>query len=222
MIIYPKINGIYKRYLEGDKKGKFIMGKYSLPEFELLKDIKWEWTEKIDGTNIRVCYYTDPLINRVEFKGKTDKADIPKHLLKKLQQLFTVDKLSKIFEIGEDKPDICLYGEGFGYKIQSGGKYMKDPKEVDFILFDIKIGHYWLKKEDLTKIANQLGIQIVPIVGEGTIDQAIEFVKKGFKSTFGDFLAEGIVAKPKVELRDRRGNRIITKIKYKDFKEEKK
>jgi hypothetical protein len=33
----------------------------------------------------------------------------------------------------------------------------------------------------------------------------------------GDFIAEGLVAKPAVELRNRRGERIVVKIKHKDF-----
>ena len=41
--------------------------------------------------------------------------------------------------------------------------------------------------------------------------------RKGFSSQWGDFIAEGIVARPKVEMKTRRGDRIITKIKYRDF-----
>ena len=40
---------------------------------------------------------------------------------------------------------------------------------------------------------------------------------QGFKSQWGDFMAEGIVARPAQELRTRDGHRIITKIKHKDF-----
>jgi len=45
----------------------------------------------------------------------------------------------------------------------------------------------------------------------------IAMVKEGFNSQWGNFIAEGIVARPSCELLDRRGNRIITKLKYKDF-----
>jgi hypothetical protein len=44
------------------------------------------------------------------------------------------------------------------------------------------------------------------------------FVQNGFTSQWGDFAAEGIVARPKIELKTRGGKRIITKIKHKDFK----
>jgi len=57
----------------------------------------------------------------------------------------------------------------------------------------------------------------VPIVGKGTLQDGIDLVKKGFNSVWGDFLAEGIVARPAVELRTRRGDRVITKIKACDF-----
>ena len=37
------------------------------------------------------------------------------------------------------------------------------------------------------------------------------------RSTWGDFEAEGIVARPKTELMARNGSRLITKIKCRDF-----
>jgi len=220
---YPKIQGLYKRDMDKESQnyGKFIIGQYSKPEFELLKDIQWVWTEKINGTNTRICIYTNPLIQEIEFKGKTDKADMPQHLLEKLQELFTKEKVFSIFELSEEKPDVYLYGEGYGYKIQSGCKYFGGRKEVDFILFDIRIGNWWLKREDVEKIAIQLGIKFVPVVGNGTINEAINFIKRGFTSMFGDFMAEGLVIRPKVELKSRSGERVITKIKYVDFLENK-
>lgn len=45
----------------------------------------------------------------------------------------------------------------------------------------------------------------------------VAFDRKGFNSIWGDFIAEGIVARPAVELKTRNGHRIITKIKHKDF-----
>jgi len=219
---YHKVHGLYKRYREGDQKGKFIIGQYSLPEFELLKDINWVWTEKVDGTNIRVQYITNPLCQDIIFKGKTDRAEMPKHLLEYLQKTFTLEKLENLFGTSEEKPDICLYGEGYGYKIQSGGKYFINPNNVGFILFDIKIGNMWLKREDIEEIADKLPIHVVPKVGKGTIDEAINYIKSKPKSHFGyqNFVMEGIVIKPEYELLDRRGYRILTKIKVKDFKEE--
>ena len=48
---YHKIQSIYKR---DEKTRKFIEGQWSLPEFEYLQNNRWLWTDKVDGTNIRV------------------------------------------------------------------------------------------------------------------------------------------------------------------------
>lgn len=45
----------------------------------------------------------------------------------------------------------------------------------------------------------------------------VDMVRRGFMSQWGEFIAEGIVARPKVELQTKAGSRIITKVKYKDF-----
>ena len=67
------------------------------------------------------------------------------------------------------------------------------------------------------KKAKTLKIDIVPIIGRGTLIEAADLVRNGFTSKWGDFTAEGLVMRPAVDLLNRRNNRIITKIKYKDF-----
>jgi len=204
---YPKIESLFKR----DEAYKFIEGEFRSPEIEYLKDNIWFFTEKIDGTNIRVLWDG---IKNVEFKGRTDNASLPGFLFKKLMELFPVDKFNTN---SQAFPPMCLYGEGYGAKIQKGGgNYI--PDGVDFILFDILIDNWWLERENIEGIAENLEIQCVPIVGEGTIQDGINLIKNKLTSTFGDFLAEGIVLKPKVTLFARNGGRIITKLKHKDFK----
>lgn len=203
---YHKINSIYKR----DEKTKEFTNEFSLPEFEYLKNNIWEFTEKIDGTNVRIIWENGEL----RFGGKTDNAQMPMKLLEKLQSIFTKEKMQNVFPEPEGK--IILYGEGFGAGIQSGGKYIRDG--VDFILFDVLIDKWWLNRDSVEDIAKKLNLKIVNVIGEGTLDKAVEITKEGFNSEFGDFIAEGIVLRPKIQLFSRKGDRIITKIKYKDFK----
>jgi len=207
---YPKIMSIFKR----DKiTHNFIDGDFSLPEFEYLKDNLWVWTEKIDGTNIQVDWDGET----VRFGGKTDNAQIPTSLYNKMQELFTIEKFKKLYS---DTP-LCLYGEGYGARIQGGGKYI--PDGVSFILFDVLIDKWWLKRESIEDIANKLNIDIVHVAGGGTLMDAVTVIKnRRLKSKWGDFLVEGLVLKPIVELKTRGGNRVITKIKHKDYKEENK
>lgn len=209
MNTYHKINTIFKR----DDNHKIIMGDYSCEEFRYLANNIWEWSEKIDGTNIRVMWNGRDVI----FGGKTNNASIPVFLLYKLQEFFDGTKKRKMFidKFGTEG-NVCLYGEGFGAKIQKGGgNYIKDG--VSFILFDVLINDYWIERKNVEDIAKYFGLSVVPIIGEGTFQEMIDKVKIGFNSQWGDFKAEGIVAKPIVELKDRRGDRIIAKLKYRDF-----
>lgn len=217
---YCKINTLFKR----DANNIIIPSQFTSDEFKYLKDCKWETTEKIDGTSMRV--ELTPTLNedstlldvQMEFKGRTERAQIPSHLLAKMQSLFDKDTLKEYFFKDKEPCNITIYGEGYGAKIQKGGNYIKDG--VNFILFDIKIGKYWLKREALEQIAKNLHIDIVPFMGYMTIPEAIEFTKKGFKSTIAenkDYDAEGLVLKTPCGLLDRNGDRIITKIKTCDF-----
>lgn len=201
---YHKINSIFKRDL---KTGKFT-SEYSTDEFEYLKDNEWVWTEKIDGTNIRIMW--DGVVTTIG--GKTDNASIPSPLIAKLGTYSFDDQFREHFK----DTTLCLYGEGFGPKIQNGGKYIH---EQDFILFDVKIGEWWLKREDVQDVADKLNLFCVPIVGKGTLKMAEEYVKTNPWSlcSIEDNKSEGIVARPTVELKSRNGQRIITKLKCKDF-----
>jgi ATP-dependent RNA circularization protein (DNA/RNA ligase family) len=210
MTEYHKIQTLFKR----DEKTKHIIeGSWTLPELEYLKDNQWVFTEKVDGTNIRVMWNGKDVM----FGGKTDNASIPVFLLYKLQELFegTVKKQKFIEKFGTEG-NVCLYGEGYGVKIQSGGNYFKDKN--DFALFDVRIGDWWLNREDVEDIGKFFELTVVPIIGEGTLTEAIDKVRQGFNSQWGNFIAEGIVARPKVELKTRKGERLITKIKHRDFK----
>lgn len=220
MAEYQKIQTLFKR----DERNIIIPDQFTYPEFEVLKDLKWECTEKIDGTNIRIELTSsgnpeDGII--MSFKGRTDKAIIPEHLLTKLNWLFDREHLMEVLNITDETQDcnITLYGEGYGAKIQKGGNYISN--DVNFILFDVKIGKWWLDRESIKDIANKLGISAVPLMGYMTIPEAIEYVKEGFKSTIAenkDYDAEGLVLKAPCGLLKRDGERLITKIKTVDFR----
>lgn len=220
MAEYQKIQTLFKR----DERNIIIPDQFTYPEFEVLKDLKWECTEKIDGTNIRIELANsenpeDGII--MSFKGRTDKAIIPEHLLTKLNWLFDKEHLMEALNITDETQNcnITLYGEGYGAKIQKGGNYISN--DVNFILFDVKVGKWWLDREAIKDIANKLGINAVPLMGCMTIPEAIEYVKKGFKSTIAenkDYDAEGLVLKAPCGLLKRDGERLITKIKTVDFR----
>jgi ATP-dependent RNA circularization protein (DNA/RNA ligase family) len=205
---YHKIQSIFKRDLNLKHK-PLIDGDYTLPEFEYLAQNQWMFTEKVDGTNIRIMIDNGTLT----FGGRTDSAQIPAQLLNRLNEKFLPLKEQLLAQFPDGG---ILYGEGYGNKIQKVGHYYRDDQ--DFVLFDVKVGNWWLQRADIETVATSLTLDIVPIIGTGTLIQAVEWAKAGIKSTWGDFEAEGIVARNPLELTTRAGKRLITKIKCCDFK----
>ena len=208
---YPKIPNIFKREEHGNNR--LIIGEFTSPELEYLFDVPWTATEKVDGTNIRVMWdgYS------VSYAGRTDRANIPGHLMARLDEIFGGPDKEEIFEQHFGNKPVILFGEGFGEKIQKGGG-LYGP--VDFILFDVFIDGVWLRREAVEGIAGYFGVRAVPNLGSVSLATWVEFIRCRPKSRLRDAEMEGIVCRPDVELLDRRGNRIIVKIKCRDFPKE--
>jgi hypothetical protein len=223
---YPKINSLWKRqgwYFDESKKKdasyqknrqSFIIGDYSEPEFGIFN--KWRVEEKIDGTNIRIMWQPIQLDSypQLRFGGRTEDAQIPCHLLDYLQSTFTEEKFINQFP---NANRVILFGEGCGPKIQKvGSSYSSSPK---FILFDVWIGGWWLKREDVAKLANDLGIESAPDLGIMTEQEIIEFVKSKplSKCSIIPQMIEGIIARPDPLCMFRNGSPIMWKLKCKEF-----
>lgn len=210
MIEYNKIETIYAR----DEHTKKVIPQFRNPDIEFLKDNIWQFTEKIDGTNIRVHWDG----HKVEFGGRTDRAQISTHLLTRLEELFGGAVNEELFEQKFGETEVIIFGEGYGPKIQNGGKY-KDT--VDFIMFDVMIAGNYQPRESVEDIANYFGCEFVPVLFEGDLQFGINYVMAHPISILAKekMYMEGLVARPKRELRDRAGRRIIVKIKWEDLKD---
>jgi len=243
---YQKINTIFMR----DAKNVIMPYEpFVEPEFNYLRGLQWRGEEKIDGTNMRIEVtkeevWDDPMepsvLEGVKFNvriaGKTDNAQIPKNLLKHMQEKYPDEKVLAALGLKEfipvkewesehnwldyeQIPNIyTIYGEGYGMGIQKGGNYIKNGNE--FIVFDVKVNDIYLLVNARNEIATKLGAPIVPFIGYFTLDEAIEYVRKGFKSTIAenvDYMAEGLVLRPAFGLKNRMGKRLIVKVKYEDF-----
>ena len=127
------------------------------------------------------------------------------------------------FAVDLEEVPVYIYGEFYGKGIQKcGGNYDKDNKR--FSVFDICQQGWWVPINILNDYCAKLGLDIAPYIGRMTIAEAEAMVMKGFKTKVAnvsnpDLIEEGIVARPIVPIKDPRGNRIIVKIKYCDYKE---
>ena len=101
MIPYHKIQTIYFRDMQNNRKD-LLEGQWSLPEFEYLANNPWQFSEKVDGTSIRLMFDGVDL----RFGGRTDNAQLPSKLVDRLRERFPNQEL---FLEHFDGP-VCLYG----------------------------------------------------------------------------------------------------------------
>ena len=225
---YPKIHSLWKRegwYFDEEAKKNpekqkdrqsFIIGDYALPEFGNINI--WDVEEKIDGTNIRIFFKN----GMVRIGGRTENAQIPTFLLDYLQEKFTDSLMQARFKSSDGSfPEVILFGEGFGPKIQSGGYYLGKP---GFCLYDVKVDKWWLEKQVVRhQTAEALGVYAPPAFGEMTIPQIVEFVKQKHFSRFAmndpkhEHIMEGVVCRPCPMMLQRNGDPIMFKLKCKEF-----
>ncbi len=203
---YLKINTVFKR----DERNVIIPWDWTTEEFAYLADVEWRWTEKVDGTNIRVHWNGE----NVTVGGRTDNAQVPTFLIAALGFLNDHALWREVFP---DANDVTVYGEGYGPKIQKGGQYRSD---VSLAVFDMRVGEWWLKPEDVGEVCEKLHLTMVPFHGFCTLRQAVESVRDGnVKSAWPNAKIEGLVGRPCVDLYTRRGDRIVAKVKVKDFED---
>lgn len=235
---YQKINTIFQR----DTRGVIMPDRFSEQDFEYLRGLKWYAEEKIDGTNMRIEVKAEKWLNEngitfsVRFAGKTDNAEIPKELKEYMEAHYPEDVVLAALGLKsfiprnefdahgwndiDDVPDMyTIYGEGYGRKIQKvGAQYIADG--VGFIIFDVKVNNLYLKVDARNEIAAKMATPVAPNMGYFTLDEAIDFVRKGFKSNIAEdknMIAEGLVLRTDTGLLNRMGKRLIVKVKHQDF-----
>lgn len=210
MVKFQKIETIFNRATDGSKK--LVEGSYQSEIVKYLAGNTWMCTEKIDGTNVGIVWdgYA------VHFQGRSETSSLPSKLVDYLMSTFLSDEVQELFEQKFGEMKVVLFGEGYGAGIQKGKAYRND---LAFILFDVYLPEkdLWLKRDAIEDIAQSFNIEAVPVIMTGTLLEAVEFVKTRPNSTIGNAKMEGLVCKPLEEVRDRMGNRVVVKVKCKDF-----
>ena len=208
---YHKIETLYERDEQTHRLKQPLVLKNRI--YGCLK--AWQFTEKIDGTNIR-CIWNDGIVT---FGGKTDNAQIPADLVNWLHAHVSADTFKAVFA---ESTHVVVYGEGYGAGIQKGGGDYAPAKQFivfDVLVFDATGRGWWLSDENVRDVAAKMGLDAVPDFGTMTLEDATELVRLGFPSKLngGKKLAEGLVGRPIEALFDKKGHRLIVKLKTKDF-----
>lgn len=219
---YHKINSAFKRdtSIPGNPVIQF---EWSQPEFDYLQYTPWHWTEKIDGTNIRLFWNGKV----VTVGGRTNNAQIPAKIIAAIRDMGLLD--TKIWEAKwplvdeahpeRSNPQVTLFGEGYGAGVQKGGgNYRSD---VSFILFDVRVGSIWLSRENVQNVAEGFGIEEVPSYAMMSPVLMWDHITHDrlTSSRFPDAPLEGVVGTPVVPLLTRSGSRVVMKMKQRDWDE---
>lgn len=231
MITYPKIESLYKR----DKTTfTVIPSELRCPEFGLIKD--WQYTEKIDGQNIRICIKD----GEISYRGRTDNAEFKGKgsvLIEFLKNHLPITKFINVFDFDflctGLQPEIVLFGEGYGPGIQKIGKQYR-KEEPSFRLFDVNIGGVWLDWPQVEEIAAKMDVKTAPILPGGlvgfprdefelkyiigTCDDQDGMSKVAYEESGNFVQAEGIIARPYHTLLNKYGQRVMWKLKFSDFR----
>jgi RNA ligase len=215
---YHKIINVFRR---DEQTHKLKRGEWTTDELAFTSSCQWEATEKVDGTNIRVIYPN--AAGNIAICGKTDRAQLKQDLVDAIGNAFPLDVLREKCANATFEEPIIFYGEGYGPGIQKIGSAYRPDK--GFILFDIRVGHWWLRRGDVTGLATALGVEQVPVVARGTLSELVSYVEANVLSSEvaarydrANVPMEGIVCRPYgCELLTRKGERLIVKIKGVDF-----
>lgn len=205
---YHKIETLFKF---NNETKKFTNVFYN-SNVDLLKNNQWIFTEKIDGTNLRI--YWDG--HKLQYGGRTNEAQFSKEQIKFIEERLVNENIEILFEQKFQDVEAYIFGELYGVKIQNGGLYT-NGEGLDFKVFDIEVGGTILTYDSMIVLATELSYDYVPIVLIGTIDDAINYVLTHSTSTFSNAKLEGLVGKPIGDFRDRLGKRIVVKIKKRDL-----
>lgn len=203
---------------------KIIEGVYSKPEFETID--KWTVQEKIDGTNIVIHFHTDFTYH---ITGRRVNSLVPKQIVKYIDGLLSANDISVESDEHDStydankKDETYFFAEATGPLIQKhGAGYSSEPV---IVVFDIKsqLNDRWMITDEIPIVlAREEKILTAPVIGEMSLEEAIEFVKSKPMSVFAkenndrsDVPMEGVVLKsPKLF---ENGNPIYAKLKVKDY-----
>jgi len=202
---YGKTYNIFGRSEDGRTIAR---GEYSRPEIRYLADSSWIFEEKVDGTNIRLIISDD---GTLEVRGRSDRATVPAGIEDAIRRALPGrDEL-----VAAKLTGICVYGEGYGPGIQTGGKYREDRA---FVGFDVRTAAgLWCRRDAVQGICAALHLDTAPVVGVGRLQFGVDLVTRGLQSTYGPFFAEGLVARPAALLLGQSGDVVKCKIKHRDL-----
>ncbi len=212
VMTYQKIPTLYLT----DKKTKLCTCEYSNNLFGYLSTLEWVFTEKIDGTNLRIVW--DGF--NISFLGRTNDAIFEDDVLIYLNETYNNNGFKKLLEEKVGTKLTILFGELFGQKIGCYGNYY-DSNELRVRFFDVSIDEKYLNYTNSRNFIESIGEEYVPEVFRGTLNNCKSEVLASHISSvsknFSNLIIEGLVGQPIFQLYNEKKERIIVKLRVEDL-----
>lgn len=183
---------------------------------KMLAKNDWVARRKLDGENIRIRWDGEQAL----WNGKTNNFECVESFENYMNETFIEEDFEEKF--GHDK-EVIIFGEKMGPKTQ---KNELGLTKEEVVIFDVKINGFWLSAENVREVASYFGCRtcydFVPKEMEMFMSSKslLDYIRLVAEGVFSDW--EGIVATPIVECQNQRGERVIVKIKNRDYTREEK
>lgn len=215
---YPSIRNIHPKIRIPGSGDRYDYTEWDSPLIEQTRHLDWQWTEKIDGTNIRIGWDG---VDQVSVSGREHKhGNLPGDetgLPDLLAETFTVGAFARTYT---GKP-MTIFCEGYGPKIGPRGHLYGDAPHL--AVLDVVIDGWWLRRDGIEDVAETFGLTAPPILPSAysSFEHARDMVRWGFVSLMvpagsRSFYAEGLVGRLDLDLltRDRKPIRVKIKHQY--------
>jgi len=203
---YPKIPGPYKR--DPDDPKKIINSSFADERISYLARLRWNAYEKIDGTNIRLCWDN----HKVTVEGRTSTSQHNPGLLAFLEERYTKNaEFEELLEQACGHP-VMIVGEGFGGNVQKVGPHYGEYQFRAFDVWSPSVG--WWRKDSGESFCSGVGVPIAPLIANLDLRDIINHVRSERTiSTLGNPDPEGYVCSPGADLYNQFGAPIRIKVK---------
>lgn len=207
------------RYCVGSEDFDKMDASYRSPELAYLQDNHWIYKRKLDGENIRIYWDGEQAL----WNGKTNRFQCSADFQNYMNNTF----IEEIFEekFGRDK-EAYIYGEKMGPKTQGNELGLNND---ELIIFDVEINDTFLGEENIKQVAEYFSVKsvydympeedlrddLLNADGEPLEMGLLHLIDAVANNQFPKW--EGIVCTPACNIKDQNGNRIIVKIKNKDY-----
>lgn len=210
---YRKIYTLFER----DSKFKIVDSLE--PHLEGITNIKkFVVTEKIDGTNCGIVITPD---KQVLIRKRSDfiKDDKEHHIYYEAINTIDLERIKDYFH--DSEATITIFGEACGGSIQKHGTIYSD--EPTFMVFDVQVNNSFFDWLSLKKFCSEVGLKIVPYLGDTILEKyTVEYMKNVLerckKYLYDSEHSEGIVVRSEPPLLNKFGQRMMFKLKFRDFK----